>query len=166
MRKVKPLKIFTIIVSILLSFSIVYAQDGNQFDKQTDKPANNRDLVRELNLTQEQVMQVRLLRRENTPLLRAALTRQRDARRNLDTAVYADAVDETEIRLYLKDLVEAQAEVTRLRFMNEMAVRKVLTPEQLEKFRNLRKRIRQQQMDRRQKNVKRRQNRRNQNNQP
>ena len=59
--------------------------------------------------------------------------------RNLDQAIYADAVNESEIQNRLKELQAAQAEIARIRAMSELEVRKILTPEQLVKFRDLRR---------------------------
>src|SRR6185437_14226405 len=39
----------------------------------------------------------------------------------------------------LNELQQAQAEVARIRFTNELAIRKILTPEQLGRFRDLRR---------------------------
>jgi hypothetical protein len=44
------------------------------------------------------------------------------------------------VRAKLKDFQEAQAEVARIRFQSELSLRKILTLEQLEKFRGLRAR--------------------------
>jgi len=70
-----------------------------------------------------------------------AQRRVREATRNLDRAIYADALNENEITARLKDLQNAQAEIAKLRSSNELEVRKILTPEQLVKFRELRQRF-------------------------
>src|SRR5207237_5219391 len=62
----------------------------------------------------------------------------RDANRSLDQAIYADNINEDEIQTRLKEMQMAQAEVVKLRNMRELAVRKILTQEQLTKFRQLR----------------------------
>ena len=55
----------------------------------------------------------------------------------------ADTVSDEEVQARLKEVQAAQAELVRLRFENELAVRKVLTPEQLVRFRELRQRFEQ-----------------------
>jgi Spy/CpxP family protein refolding chaperone len=62
-----------------------------------------------------------------------------EAMRNLDMAIYADNVTDAEFQNRLKEFQSAEAELARLRFESELAVRKVLTPEQLVKFRDLRR---------------------------
>ncbi len=53
-----------------------------------------------------------------------AQQRQREATRNLDRAIYADSLNEPEIAARLKDLQNAQAEIAKLRSLNELEVRK------------------------------------------
>jgi Spy/CpxP family protein refolding chaperone len=71
----------------------------------------------------------------------AAQKKLRDATRSLNETIYADQVNESEVEARIKDRQVAQAEVERLRFMTELAVRRILTPEQLIKFRELRERF-------------------------
>jgi Spy/CpxP family protein refolding chaperone len=73
--------------------------------------------------------------------MEAALNRLREANLALDAAIYADSVDEEVFEARLKDQQLAQAEVARLRFTSELAVRKILTPDQLTRFRDLRQRF-------------------------
>jgi len=79
------------------------------------------------------------LNADKKPLIREAQMRLRQANRNLDQAIYADNVDETEIAARMKELQLAQAEVIKIRSLTELAVRKILTPEQLIKFREIRR---------------------------
>lgn len=96
------------------------------------------DVLRELGLSQEQVQQIRRLNAERRPLMQEAQRRMREANRALDEAIYADEINEATVQARLKDVHAAQGEVARIRFMNEFAVRKILTPEQLVRFRELR----------------------------
>jgi Spy/CpxP family protein refolding chaperone len=59
----------------------------------------------------------------------------------LDQAIYADAINESEIEARFKELQTAQADIARLRATGELEVRKILTAEQLVKFRDLRRRF-------------------------
>lgn len=131
---------------MLISFSATKAQDEEQTNdanapKQNLNQTNRPSLLAELDLTPEQIQQIRRINRENQPLLRAAQQRLREARTNLDQAVYDDNSDEREVQTRLKNVQQAQAEVARLRSSAEFAVRKVLTPEQLLKFREVRRRF-------------------------
>jgi Spy/CpxP family protein refolding chaperone len=62
-----------------------------------------------------------------------------DAARNLDMAIYGDVVNDADVKARLREFQVAEAELSRLRFESELAVRKILTPEQLIKFRELRR---------------------------
>ncbi len=126
----------------LFAFSVVEAQE--QMPPNDDAPQNLKQPVRrpnllaELNLSQNQVRQIRRINADNKLLRRDAQQKLRDAQRNLDQAVYADNADEAEIQTLINETHSAQMEVLRLRIMTEVAVRKVLTPEQLVKFREIR----------------------------
>lgn len=102
---------------------------------------NRPNLLRILGLSPEQAQQLRRLNQERKPLMDAAARRLREANRALDEAIYADSVDETLFQARLKDLQLAQAEMAKLRFLGELNVRKILTPEQLARFRELRRRF-------------------------
>lgn len=106
------------------------------FDKQ-----NRPNLLRELDLSAEQIQQIRRIHADKRPLIREAQQKVREANRDLDEAIYADDANETDIKTRLKDAQNAQAEVAKIRSMTEFAVRKVLTPEQLVKFREVRQRF-------------------------
>jgi Spy/CpxP family protein refolding chaperone len=95
--------------------------------------------VRRLNLTPEQRLRLREIRRRSEPRARELMRRARLARRALDEAIYADAVDEALVEQRSRELAAAQAELVRLRAANELSVRRVLTPEQLRAFRELRR---------------------------
>ncbi len=70
--------------------------------------------------------------------LRAAQQHQRQARRLLDEAIYADAANRDLVEQRARDLSAAQSEVVRVQALKELKIRRVLTPEQIEIFRNLR----------------------------
>ncbi len=106
-------------------------------NKQTERERRP-NLLAELGLTQNQRQQLRRINIEKRPLVRNAQQRLREANRNLDHAIYADNVNETEIQARLKDVQTMQAELIKIRFTNELAVRRILTVEQLSKFRALR----------------------------
>lgn len=140
-------KIFLFAVLIVGGFSAVLAQDNPPpqdanrppVDQKQDRQMKRPDLLRILGLTPEQMQQVRKMNRERKPLLDAAMVRLRNANRALDEAIYADNLDETVFQASLKELQLAQADAARLRFLNELGIRKILTPEQLARFRQLRK---------------------------
>lgn len=104
-------------------------------------PQDKLTLLRNLGLTREQIQQIRRINAERKPMMDAAAQRVRAANRRLDEVIYADNLAEGEFQERLKELQLAQAEVSRIRFSNELAIRRVLTPDQLVKFRELRDRF-------------------------
>ena len=137
-----------VMATLLGSASIATAQNGQddrnrpQADRSIVSPQDVRTrMLRQLGLTPQQVQRLRRVNAERRPQMDAAQKRVRDANKALDDAIYADQINESDIHARLKDMQTAQAEVLRLRFMNELAVRKVLTPEQLTRFRMMRERF-------------------------
>ena len=104
-----------------------------------DKP----NLLAQLGLARPQIQQIRRLNMERKPLMEAAQLRFRDANRLLDEAIYADQVDDSVVQERLKEVQLAQADVAKVRYMSEVAIRRILTPEQLIRFRELRQRFEQ-----------------------
>ncbi len=97
-----------------------------------------RNLFRELGLTKEQLDQIRELRMSDREEVFAAQQKFREANKALDIAIYADSLNEQMIELRITERNQAQAEVNRLKTMSELNLRKILTPEQLSKFREIR----------------------------
>lgn len=110
------------------------SQEAGQILPQQARP----NLLEALGLSPDQVRQIRLMNRDRRPLMEAAQRRLRETNLALDAAVYGDTLDEANVQAKLKELQDAQAEVARIRFQSELSLRKILTPEQLLKFRDLR----------------------------
>ena len=103
------------------------------------KPQDMRTVVLgQLGLSRDQVQRIRRVNVERKPLMDEAQKHLREVNRALDEAIYADQVIETDVQAKLKEAQIAQGEVARVRFMSEFAVRRILTPEQLVRFRELR----------------------------
>ena len=92
-----------------------------------------------LNLTPEQQRQLREIRVQGEPETRELTRRVRLARRALDEAIYSDAVEDALVEQRTRELAAAQAALMRLRATTELKVRRVLTVEQLQTFRELRR---------------------------
>lgn len=113
------------------------SQDGDP-----GRGGNNRqNLLRQLNLSREQIQLIRRNNMARRPLMTAAQSRLREANRQLDQAIYADIIDEAAISARTLEAQEAQSDLIRLRSEGELAIRKVLTPDQLRVFRELRERF-------------------------
>ena len=130
---------------------VVAGQDGRPAEERQDMraqppnrprdPRNN--AIRQLGLSREQMQQIRRLNADRKPLMVEAQRRFRMANRALDEAIYGDRINEVDVQARLKDVQLAQAEVMKIRFTNEFAVRRILTPDQLFRFRGLRQRFEQ-----------------------
>lgn len=144
MSKFRFYKLALIFVFCVLCAPVAWAQTD---DAQVSPPEKNfkrggsRSILRELGLTAEQLQKIRALNAERKPIMIEAQRRMREAMRKLDSAIYADSVNETEIENRLKELQTAQTEIARIKARDELELRKILTPEQLVKFRELRQRF-------------------------
>jgi Spy/CpxP family protein refolding chaperone len=155
MKAIKFIKIYAYLAVLIVFAAGAAAQDGKPPDGQPDgqRPAANQpqddrgNALRQLGLSREQVQQIRRINIERKPLMDEAQKRFREANRALDEAIYADNVNDADFQARLKDVHAAQAEVARIRFMNELSVRKVLTPEQLVRFREIRRNFEQAQQN-------------------
>ena len=143
MRHIK-LFLFLIILTAGISLAPAYAQEEPQPQDADDisRPNLRRpNLLAELGLSPEQIRQIRRMNQERRPLMMRAQERMRTARQDLDLAIYGDNVSDADFQARLKEFQAAEADLARLRFEGEMSVRKVLTAEQLIRFRELRRRF-------------------------
>jgi Spy/CpxP family protein refolding chaperone len=105
-------------------------------------PGRNRaDLLQELGLTADQLQEMRRINQERRPSEIAARQRFQDATRALNAVIYSDSPDDALFDSSLKEYQAAQSELARIKFTSELAIRKLLTPEQLQRFRELRRRF-------------------------
>jgi Spy/CpxP family protein refolding chaperone len=143
MKKLKFVNTVFFMTLLVLSVTSIKAQENapNAADKLDQKGTNNRrpNLLAELALSPEQIRQIRIINAENKLSQRAAQQRLRAANENLDRAIYADNLDDAGIQLLVKEVQTAQVEVIKLRAATEIAVRRILMPEQLLKFREMRR---------------------------
>lgn len=139
--KILPALLFLLIFSLP---AVAQADGPPPPEKQNfDEPADDRRSViaRALGLSEEQRMQIGQINLRQRRHLRVAQLRLRTARAAADIAIYNDVLDEAEVEARVRDVAMAQAEITKIRMMSEVAVRNVLSPEQLVKFRTLRERF-------------------------
>jgi Spy/CpxP family protein refolding chaperone len=147
---------------LLLSVCASYASaqepatrpEAQQQEAETRRPRAQRraggNLLRRLGLAPEQLRQLSEIRRQSEPEMRTLMRRLNQARRALDEAIYSDALDEAAVDERARELAAAQNALVHLRAVTELRVRRVLTPEQLQTFRELRQQARQRQERRRQ----------------
>jgi Spy/CpxP family protein refolding chaperone len=122
----------------------VRAQDGGEPEttEEARRGGGGAGLLRALNLSPEQRAQIRTIRRETEPQGRLLGMRLRQARRALDEAIYADNPDDRLIEERVRELGAAQVAVLRMRAFTELKIRRVLSAEQLNTFRQLQSRPR------------------------
>jgi len=136
------LAIFGFVVAVGYLGIAVNGQDGPPPNPEpgVNRPRDDRpNLMAQLGLSQDQIQQFRKLNAEHRPLMNEAQKRLRDANRELDMAIYADIVSDEAVHAKLKVFQDAQAEVNRLRFSNELNIRRILTQDQLVRFRDMRR---------------------------
>ncbi|MEO6049779.1 MAG: hypothetical protein ABIP78_00400 [Pyrinomonadaceae bacterium] len=145
-------RLFVLLTTAVVFSATAFTQDGKPVEGQpqeVQRPAANQphdvraNFLRQLGLSRGQIQQIRKLNIERKPVMEEAQRRSREANRALDEAIYADNASDTDVAAGLKDVQVAQAEVARIRSMNELAVRRILTSEQLLRFRDLRERFEQ-----------------------
>lgn len=145
--KIKMKKFHIVLLAVFLTFSFSLARAQDNFD--ADGPPSGRaeqgrpNLLRALGLNREQIQQMRAINVDNRERMREAQARLREAHQNLDQVIYADVIDEATVGARLRELIEAQAEIAKIRTQTEVAIRKVLTSEQLTRFRELRRNFQQ-----------------------
>lgn len=164
-KNMSKLKIIFAFLILMLTFSAVNAQIEDEPNeapppRQNDNPMRP-NLLRELGLSDVQIRQLRTINAESKPRLREAQEKMRDAKRALDEAIYADTVDNANVELKLREFSAAETEINRIRATTELAIRNVLTPEQLTRFRELRENFEKRMEERRDKREDRQNNRRN-----
>lgn len=97
-----------------------------------------RGLRQKLNLTPEQLEQIKAIREQNKEEWRTVRQRIHQAQRALDEAIYADQTDEAVVEARAREVAEAHSAMARMRALMELKIRRVLTPEQLTTLRTLR----------------------------
>lgn len=135
--------LFLILTGFLIftSFSEGFAQDESESEFSAPQKLNNRrrqNVLQGLQLTRNQIQQIRRINQENRLLLQAAQARLREASRNLDAAIYADNFNEFDVQFKMRELQTAQVEIIKLRTFKEASIRRVLEATQLSKFREAR----------------------------
>jgi Spy/CpxP family protein refolding chaperone len=129
---------------LVIGFTSVIAQEvtpqSTPEGAKIDKPVRPK-LLEELGLTKDQMQQLRRINKQQQPLLKEAQKNLAIAQKTLDEAVYADILDENDIRNKLKEVQKAQSEVLKNRLFIEFYIRKILNAEQLVKFRELRQKM-------------------------
>jgi Spy/CpxP family protein refolding chaperone len=114
--------------------------DGAKQDFAPPAEQQRPNLLGELGLSPEQTQQLRRMNVERKPRIDAANRRLREANRNLDQLIYGDAVDDAEFQTRLRSFQAHKPKWRGSDFESELKVRRILlTPDQLVKFREIRR---------------------------
>ncbi len=148
MKRINPLTLIFTLLLTFLAFSNAGAQEPDENPQNPRQVARPFKIMLELGLTREQIRQISRINQTRRPIMKDAQQRWQSARRNLDEAIYAEDSSEEQIRELTKEAVAAQAELLKERTLTEYLIRKVLTPDQLVKFRELRERLMQRAVER------------------
>jgi Spy/CpxP family protein refolding chaperone len=147
MKRLIFTKLIFISAIICYSFSIVLAQPdppppGSQFAE--NRPPN---LLQQLNLTKDQIQQLRVVNREWQPRLQKSQREFKAAQIDLDEAIYLDETSDEIINAKIEVVNATHSEMIRTRTMLQTLIRKILTKEQMERFRQLREDFQQRPQD-------------------
>jgi len=110
-------------------------------DSQLNQPppgGGGADLLEQLRLTPEQRQKIRMIQRDTKDERAAIGFRLRESNRALEEALDAEALDDNLIEQRLQAVAAAQNAQLRLRIQTEVRIRRVLNPEQLAVWRDLR----------------------------
>jgi Spy/CpxP family protein refolding chaperone len=143
MKRLFPVR-FLASLFALAAFALVAAaqEPPASFPPADAKPAEVRaNALRQLGLTRDQLMEIRKINQARKPQMEQAQARLRIANTSLEEAIYSDKIDEQVFQARLREFQAAQTEVSRIRFVNELAVRRVLSADQVGRFRQIRERF-------------------------
>ncbi|MFY9607107.1 MAG: periplasmic heavy metal sensor [Blastocatellia bacterium] len=110
---------------------------------QEQKQLLQQRLMRAIGLTPQQQARIQQIRRGHDDEVIAAGRRLRQARRSLDLAIMSERYDEATVRRATDELAAAQADKIRLDSQIRAEVRSVLTPDQVTRFHQLERQMRQ-----------------------
>ncbi len=129
----KTLPSFALLLLITLT---ALAQDPQA--NQPPPPGGGPDLLEQLRLTPEQRQRIRMIQRDTKDERAAIGLRLREANRALEDALDAETIDDNVIEQRMQAVSIAQAAQLRLRIQTEVRIKRVLNPEQLAFWRDLR----------------------------
>ena len=130
--------LFPVMALLLGGGATVYSQINQE--PPTEEPITGRapDLLGRLNLTPDQLQQIRRIQREMRDERTAANQRLRESNRALEDALDAESPDEQVIEQRIQAVNAAQNAQLRTRIQTEIRIRRVLNPNQLAILKNIR----------------------------
>src|SRR5690606_16555984 len=113
------MRIFTQII-FLLAVLLAGASDADAQRSAQGRRGGDVGLLRQLDLSPEQIKQIREINREIAPRRIEARQRLQAANRVLDASIYSDALDEAQVAVNLKNFQNAQAALSAINFETEL----------------------------------------------
>lgn len=95
--------------------------------------------LRSLGLSEDQIVRIREINRARRGQMESAQAKVKEALGRLDDAIYSDQLDEAGVSRLTEELTKVETDLTRLRFRNELEIRRILTADQLVRFRDMRR---------------------------
>jgi Spy/CpxP family protein refolding chaperone len=120
-------------LAVLIFSGIANAQNSEGQDGTMTQP-----IFRQLGLTGEQLSKIREINQRQRPKIRQATLGVERARIALDEAIYSEDASEEKLKDALARFNRAQGDLATIRMQTEFEIRKVLTAEQLKRFRQIR----------------------------
>jgi Spy/CpxP family protein refolding chaperone len=137
-------QIFTLLAALVLFAAVpaIYGQAAQQQSGAPESQQGGGDPIRQLNLTPEQLEQIRSIREQNKTERAAINERVRETNRALEAELDSDNPDEAVVEQRVRDVAVAQVAAMRMRILTEVRIRRVLTPEQRIILRSLQRQVR------------------------
>jgi Spy/CpxP family protein refolding chaperone len=126
---------FFIAVPSISGQAVQDQQPGSPMPQQSQRAG---DPIRQLNLSPEQLEQIRTIRQQNQKERAAISERVRETNRALQAVLDAESPDEALLEQRMHEASAAQGAAMRMRILTEVRIRKVLTAEQRSTLRTLR----------------------------
>jgi Spy/CpxP family protein refolding chaperone len=114
---------------------------AQQAQPDTQAPSGNQRLrpMQVLELSLEQRRKLREMRRQHGPTLRSLTMRFRETRQALGDALLADTIDSDLVKRLGTEVGRLEAERAKMRFEVEVGLLSILTPDQVRRYRELRR---------------------------
>ena len=132
-------------LGLTLGFSLAASarslQDPEAAQTETEQTYSGDPIIR-LNLTADQRQRIRVINEENREERQRINRQLREAQFALEQTLDADSPSEEAVEQRIRDIANAHAAQIRMRAMQELKIRSVLTPDQVRIWRDLRARNR------------------------
>lgn len=126
------------IIAIVVLTSLTAIAQSSQDPQPNGPQPGGSDFLEQLRLTPEQRQKIRLIQRDSKDDRAAIALHLRQSNRALEDALDAETLDDTVIEQRMQAVAAAQAAQLRMRIQTEVKIRRVLNPEQLAVWHELR----------------------------